>query len=157
MSTMIQDTKFEPLTKLDLDPGPKLEPFNSDLTSNFNSESYKSENMEIKEFKSNLETNDFKMDQDYKPMDFSMDFKPMEDFREKKTSPEIEEGKIKNTLKEIITEIDAYAEKDPVLRESTKVEEMEVINDGVTETKIEKMSDFQKMEALDSTGKVKYI
>lgn len=66
-------------------------------------------------------------------------------------SLEIGEGNIKNTLKEIINEIDSYAERDDVLKESSKVESMEVTNDGTTETKV---SDFQAMEIVKANGKV---
>lgn len=66
-------------------------------------------------------------------------------------SLEIGEGNIKDTLKEIINEIDTYAEKDDVLKGGSKMESMEAASDGITETR---MSDFQAMEIIKTNGKV---
>lgn len=66
-------------------------------------------------------------------------------------SPEIEDGKVKSTLKEIITEIDVYAENDDILKESSKTEAMEVTSDGVTETR---STDIQSSQLVKTNGQV---
>lgn len=171
-SSMLPDNNFEtikfPSIIPELDPGPiKLD---SDFTeTKMDTESIKSENidqsssksMEQESFKSmSMETESF-TSSTTGPASFTstLTIEKEEDNKDRnnKTSPEIEEGKIKNTLKEIITEIDAYAEKDEVLKESNKMEAMEVtLSDGVT-GKYENICDFQSMETVESNGKVRNI
>lgn len=133
-----------------LDPGPTNLPTNfSNFTSNIGQDFYKSDNLEQDLFKSmsmeqesissmSAEQGSIKSEQGINKNGLS-------------DSLEIGEGNIKDTLKEIIDEIDSYAERDDVLKESSKIETMEVTNDGATETKI---SDFQAMEIIKANGKV---
>lgn len=61
-----------------------------------------------------------------------------------KQSSEIEEGKVKNTLKEIISEIDTYVEKDNALNQ-TKTETTESV------TSVEKENGYDSISQFSST------
>lgn len=138
------------LTTNPIDPGPiSLETKFPDFSSNINQDIYKSNILDQDSFKTmSMEQesiSSLSADQGSIRSEQEMNKNGLSD------SLEIGDSNIKDTLKEIINEIDSYAEKDDVLKESSKMEAMEVTSDGITETKV---SDYQAMEVVKANGKV---
>lgn len=89
-----------------------------------------------------------------RPTDFQTATEPTKAKSSSTQSSEIEEGKVKNTLKEIISEIDHYVEKDDNLKE-TKTEMKEIVTSVESGPGYENISKFSSTDYSSEALKVR--